>query len=107
MSAQSNVGVGQDPVQVDASHYTVEFENDKMRVLRVKYGPNERSHMHAHPECVAVFMSDAAGRFSFPDGTSENLDVTAGTVMHMDATVHEPENRGTAPFEVVLVELKF
>ena len=107
MSAQSNVGVGQDPVQVDASHYTVEFENEKMRVLRVKYGANEKSHMHAHPECVAVFLTAAAGRFSFPDGTSENLDVPAGQVMHMDATVHEPANRGSEPFEVVLVELKF
>jgi quercetin dioxygenase-like cupin family protein len=107
MSAQSNVGVGQDPVQVDANHYAVEFENEKVRVLRVRYGPHEKSAMHAHPGCVAVFLTAAAGRFTFPDGKVEDIDVPAGHAMHMDPTVHEPENRGAEPFEVVLVELKF
>jgi hypothetical protein len=32
-----------DPVEVDAKHYKVEFENDRVRVFRVSYGPGERS----------------------------------------------------------------
>ena len=27
-----------DPVVVDPDHYAVEFENDQVRVLRIKYG---------------------------------------------------------------------
>jgi hypothetical protein len=38
--------MAQDPVKVDAKHYTVEVENDKVRVLRIRYGPREKSVMH-------------------------------------------------------------
>jgi hypothetical protein len=33
--------MAQDPVKVDAKHYTVEFENAQVRVLRIKYSPHE------------------------------------------------------------------
>jgi hypothetical protein len=33
----------QDAVTVDSKHYTVEFENSEVRVLRIKYGPGEKS----------------------------------------------------------------
>ncbi len=43
------VVIAQDPVKVDAKHYKVEFENDQVRVLRITYGPGEKSVMHEHP----------------------------------------------------------
>jgi hypothetical protein len=33
----------EDPVKVDPKHYKVEFENDRVRVVRIKYGPGEKS----------------------------------------------------------------
>lgn len=33
----------QDPTVVDSAHYSVVFENDDVRVLRIQYGPHERS----------------------------------------------------------------
>ena len=30
-----------DPAKVDSKHYKVEFENDKVRVLRINYGAHE------------------------------------------------------------------
>jgi hypothetical protein len=35
-----------DPVTVDPTHYKVESENNRLRVLRVMYGPREKSVMH-------------------------------------------------------------
>ena len=96
----------QDAVKVDAKHYTVAFENDQVRVLKVHYGPGEKSTMHSHPSSVAVFLSDTKGKFTFPDGKSQDFDKKAGDVMSMEATVHLPENTGDKPFEVVVVELK-
>jgi len=32
-----------DPVKVDPKHYKVEMENDRVRVLRITYGPQEKS----------------------------------------------------------------
>jgi hypothetical protein len=51
-----------DPVRVDPKHYHVEFENDRVRVVRIKYGPGEKSVMHSHPESVAVGLTDAPVR---------------------------------------------
>ena len=96
----------QDPVSVDPKHYTVELENDRLRVVRIRYGAGEKSEMHSHPESVIVFMTDAAARFSYPDGNSEEITGKAGQVMSLPATTHLPENVSDQPFEVIQVELK-
>jgi len=96
----------QDAAKVDEKHYTVAFENDQVRVLKVHYGPGEKSTMHSHPNTVAVFLTDAKGRFTFPDGKSQDFNRKAGDVISNDATVHLPENTGDKAFDVVVVELK-
>ena len=70
----------QDPVKVDSKHYKVEFENDQVRVLRIHYGPHEKSVMHAHPNAVAVFLADQRAKFTLPDGKSVERDGRAATL---------------------------
>ena len=96
----------QDPVKVDPKHYTVEFENDQVRVLRIHYAPGEKSVMHVHPDSVAVFLNDQTAKFTFPDGKSEEAPMKAGTSKFLPGGPHLPENIGTGPLDVVLVELK-
>jgi quercetin dioxygenase-like cupin family protein len=98
--------MGQDPVKVDSKHYSVEFENTEVRVLRIKVGPHEKSIMHRHPNAVAIFMTDGNGKFTFPNGTSQDFNSKAGEVLWTPAITHLPENTGDQPFEVILVELK-
>ena len=81
----------QDAAKVDAKHYTVAFENDQVRVLKVHYGAGEKSVMHSHPNAVAIFLSDAKGKFTFPDGKTQDINTKAGDVVWNDATVHLPE----------------
>lgn len=96
----------QDPVKVDAKHYKVETENAKVRVLRIQYGPHEKSVMHSHPDSVAVFLTDGAIRMTTPDGKSQDMQVKKGQTMFEKAGAHLPENAGDQPFELVLVEIK-
>ena len=96
----------QDPVQVDPKHYTVEFEDEKIRVLRIKYGPREKSVMHGHPALVGVMLTDGHIRFTYPDGKTEEVTAKAGQVLNFPALDHLPENLEDRPFEVVAVELK-
>jgi len=98
--------ITEDPVRVDPKHYKVEFENERVRVLRIKYGPGEKSVMHTHPESISVFLTDAHGKFTYPDGRTEDINTNAGTVLHMDACNHLPESMSKTPFEVIAVELK-
>ena len=37
-----------DSVKIYSAHYRVELENKKVRVLRIRYGPHEKSVMHQH-----------------------------------------------------------
>ncbi len=97
---------GEDPVRVDSRHYKVEFEDDQIRVLRVRYGPREKSVMHGHPGLVAIFLTDHHSRFTYPDGRTEEVRGKAGEVMHLDAFQHLPENLSDQPFELILVETK-
>jgi quercetin dioxygenase-like cupin family protein len=62
-----------DPVQTDAKHYELEFENEKVRVLRVRFGPNDSSEMHTHPPMVAIFLTDQHSRHTYSDGTTEEM----------------------------------
>jgi quercetin dioxygenase-like cupin family protein len=96
----------EDAVTADPTHYTVEFENDRVRVLRIKYGPGEKSVMHDHPANVAVFLTDGNGKFTLPDGSTADADMKAGTVEWEEGSAHLPENTGDKPFELILVELK-
>jgi quercetin dioxygenase-like cupin family protein len=96
----------QDPVKVDAKHYKVEFENDQVRVLRITYGPHEKSVMHEHPGTVAVFLTDGHARFVLAGGKSQDAPMKAGTTVWGAAEQHLPENVGDQPFELVMVELK-
>jgi quercetin dioxygenase-like cupin family protein len=102
----TGTGPAKDPVQVDPGHYTVEHEDDKVRVLRIKYGPGEKSVMHSHPALVGVILSEAQIRFTYPDGKTEDIQGSAGQVVVFPALEHLPENIGSKAFEVVAVELK-
>ncbi len=96
----------QDAVVADPKHYKVEFENDDVRVLRITYGPHEKSVMHEHPANVAVFLTDGDGQFTMPDGKIIGWHSKAGTVQSDAGGKHLPENLGDQPFELILVELK-
>ncbi|MDX1404556.1 MAG: hypothetical protein R3192_08460 [Woeseiaceae bacterium] len=97
---------GEDAVTADPAHYKVEYENDKVRVIRVNYGPGEKSVMHTHGPNVAVFLTDISVRMHLPDGTSEDIDAPRGATQWAQDENHMPENIGSEPFEVILVEIK-
>ena len=96
----------QDPVKVDPKHYTVVFENERVRVLKIHYGPHEKSVMHSHPDGVVTFLADEHVKFTMPDGTSKESSGKTGDTLWSPAETHLPENLGDTPVEGILVELK-
>jgi quercetin dioxygenase-like cupin family protein len=98
--------LAQDATKVDPAHYKVEFENDQVRVLRITYGPGEKSVMHGHPEGLAVFLTDHHIKCTYPDGKTEELTAKAGQTNWAPAGKHLPENISDKPLELILVEMK-
>src|SRR6476661_383992 len=96
----------QDAVKADPKHYSVVTENDQVRILKVHYGPHEKSVMHSHPNTVAVFLTDAKGTFTFPDGKKQDFAVKAGDSQYTPGASHLPENTGDKEMEVIVIELK-
>lgn len=87
-------------------HYSVEYENDAVRLLRVSYGPGESSALHSHPAHCAVALSDATYRASPREGEATELGLERGEISCVEAGAHRIENVGTGAAEAVLVEFK-
>lgn len=102
----STAVIAKDAVEADPAHYTVEFENDRVRIIRIKYGPGEKSVMHTHGPNAAVFLTESTIRMNAPDGTHQDVSTEVGGTQWSDNEEHLPENLGDGPIEVVLVELK-
>ncbi len=96
----------QDAVKADPEHYKVEMENDFVRVLRITYGPGEQSVVHEHPKGVAVFLTDYKVQFTLPSGEEVPIAGNKGQVRWSDGEKHQPSNTGTAPMELIQIELK-
>lgn len=101
-----STAIAQDPVKVDPKHYKVEFENNQVRVLRIHFGPHEKSVMHEHPANVAVFLTDGHAKFTLPDGTTKESHSKAWEIEWDAGGKHLPENLSDKPFQLILVELK-
>lgn len=96
-----------DAVAVDPKHYKVELENERVRVVRIRYEGREKSTMHQHPPGVGIFVTDATFKFTWPDGKTENIEAKAGEFMWFGETwEHLPENLSDSHSEVVYVEFK-
>jgi len=104
--AGTPLAFAQDPVEVAGDHYSVILENDDVRVLRIQYGPGDRTAMHYHPDGVAIFVTNSSFRFTMPDGSTVEASGAAGETIWAPGGAHSPENMGSEPAEVILVELK-
>ena len=98
--------LAQDAAKVDAKHYKVVFEDAMVRVVRVHYGPHEKSPMHSHPNVAAVFLTDQQSKFTMPDGKTQMMSAKAGDAKVLAAFSHSAENMSDKAMDMILVEFK-
>jgi quercetin dioxygenase-like cupin family protein len=101
-TAQSSAQKLQDAVTADSRHYSVEFENDIVRVLRVRLGAGDTTPAHTHSAYCAIELTDS----SLKEGNGPTTESKAGQVFCGDATSHAPHNVGKALAESIVVEFK-
>lgn len=104
----------QDPYAALPKNYTLELDNEYVRVSRVKLAPGDRLPEHSHPSLptVYVYLTDG-GPIGFihrtPAFQLERPPVQAGSVRfnrNAQVETHEVEYRGDAPSEYLRIELK-
>ena len=83
-----------DPLKTDPKHYTLEFDNDQVRILRVRFAPHEKGVRHDHQlNHIVIYLTDHAKG-------------PAGTVKIEGPDVHSEENPLEHPVERIAVDLK-
>jgi len=102
-----NPATSLDPLKVDPKHYKIEFENDQVRVIRVKIGPHEKAPLHEHMlNRVVVYLTDQNFKVTNSDGKVDMQQHKAGDIAWGEPAKHQEENLTDQPFEVVVVEVK-
>jgi hypothetical protein len=94
-----------DPVESNPKHYSVVFENDRVRVLEYVDAPGDMTTPHEHPDSVMYTLS-AFRRRLHTDGATRELEMPAGLTGWLPAQQHSGENIGDTATHVIFVELK-
>jgi quercetin dioxygenase-like cupin family protein len=95
-----------DPVKLDPKYHTVDFENDRVRVLRTVLEPHIKSPMHEHPPYVVVYVTELHTTMALSDGRLVDNVRGKGEVAWRDAMKHSTENVGNKTAMEIQVELK-
>jgi len=83
-----------DPIDADPSHYFVQFENDVVRLARIKVPGGVKTPMHAHlAYCIVEILDMETG-------------VKAGDASCGNAMAHESLNNAKSVNEAITIEFK-
>jgi quercetin dioxygenase-like cupin family protein len=96
-----------DPVKTSPGVYHVEFENDQVRVMRVKFAPHQAVPEHEHYlNRVVVYLTNQDSKMTTPDGKVDESKHQAGEYSWGGPTKHKEQNTLDTPVEIIVVEFK-
>lgn len=95
------------PLRVDSQAYKVEFENSRVRVLRVRIAPRRSAPMHEYVlNHVVVCLSDQSVREIPPAGKAAVAQRQAGDFAWRWHSKQKLKNRSDKPLEEIVAKLK-
>ena len=98
--------LAQDATRVEPKHYKLAFENEKVQVVYIHYGPHERSKEHSHPQGVVVNITGAHLLFTDPDGKTHEVYAKPGEARWFPPFRHTVENLGETDYSGVYIAVK-
>src|SRR4051812_1083910 len=99
------LALAQDLVAVAPKNAKVEYEDARVRVVRLKIAPNETLPMHDRPPRVVIALSGNDVRLTLPDGNTRTVQVSAGNIAWSGPGKRSVTNLNT-PLENIVVEMK-
>ena len=84
---------------------TTEFENDRIRVLRVTHAKGEAQPATPRGDRLIIYL-DKGRIVRTVGGKKETIERPAGSVVWRDRSSHQVTNVGDADHRVIVVELK-
>jgi hypothetical protein len=95
-----------DILKIDPKHYRLEFENEKVRALRVTLGPDESVPMHEAAAATLVCLTECHVRFTPPNGRVQDIHMEAGQTRWIWDDTRAEKNLSTHKLEILLIEVK-
>jgi quercetin dioxygenase-like cupin family protein len=99
-------GLAQDPTKVEPRHYKLDFENERVQVVSVHYGPREKSSLHEHPGGVVVSLTEGHLRLTDEDGKTREVHAKPGEVRWYAPFKHRVENLSDTSYDAVYIGVK-
>jgi hypothetical protein len=101
------VSAALDPSRVDPKDFKLEFENNQVRVVRLKLGPRQSVPTHEYRlNHVVYYVTDENVRETSSDGKAVVVQHKAGDFSWDGPSKHKVENLNAKPFEALVVEVK-
>src|SRR6266436_2770708 len=101
-----SLAAAQDPTKVEPKHYKLHFENDRVVVIDIHYGPREKSEMHDHPGGVVVNLTTGHLKFTDQNGKVTEVYAKAGESRWFPPVKHKVENLGDETYNAVYIAIK-
>ena len=97
---------GQDRVAVNPKIASVEFENSRVRIVRMRFAPHERLVLDYHPAQLVVHLTPSLLEVHDSDGAAHEIQGPPESVFWEEPSIHTVDNPGNAPVEAIEIEFK-
>jgi len=98
--------LAQDPTKVAPTHYRLAFDNERVQVVYIHYGPHEKSALHDHPGGVVVNLTNGHLKFTDQDGKVREVSAIRGEARWFPPFKHRVENLTDEPYDAVYIGVK-
>ena len=96
--------VAQDIAKVAPGNVKVVMDNDKTRVLDVRFKAGEKLPVHSHPEHIVYAFSDGRIKTTLGDGKATETEFKAGQALWSDKVTHA--NEALTDVHLLVIEIK-
>lgn len=103
---EGSTSFAQEPLKTESAHYKLAFENERVQVINIHYGPHEKSNMHQHPPGVVVNLTNGHLRFTDQKGVAQEVRAIHGEARWFPAVKHRVENLSDVSFDGVYIGVK-
>jgi hypothetical protein len=95
-----------DPLKIDPLHYRADFENERVRAIRLTLKADEAVPMHDDVDALAICIQECHLRFTRPDGRTQDVHMESGETRWLYGDTHSTRNLNTNPMEMLFIEMK-
>src|SRR3954454_19923636 len=104
LSTIAPLAVAQDPTTVNSHIAKVEYEDARIRVLRVHYAPGQSLGMHDHPSRAGLCLTACDLLITAPDGSVSPAQSRAGQGCWSEPPRQSIRNNSEQPIEAIEIE---